>query len=714
MDVAMSLLTPSSSAVDYADMADADSILLRNDSVDVDGDRKPLIVVHSPGCSLQRHYKRGLMGTCVPLVLTAYYLLIWAIYLSPVVSPNDQNFGLSGAQLVLYSWTILSVVGLDLGEYGLLGAEASMLMTTFWAAPNAWHLMVHGEHAWSGIDGWIDAVKSLFGKNRRSRRPNRLWWVLASITALLFLALPLTGLTMELKDGYRKTSTAPSVLGQNWTTFNQRSGPALLTAAHNAWSLAVPPRVPGIGMLYTNSSKDRKNLIFSNLKVLPNTIPADPGVDEVFLAPQAYVPISGKTWGMIVRYNCTVVRKLEDFAILSRRNGSKSLPYWDTISDPDGLQAVNTYDVGPHSINIRSHNDTNYSAVSELAYSPELYGSDFFSHENSTQCYFNKSEGANNGYPGLEHDSLLELAIWQYATNNEALVNRPLPSSFYNFSIDTTVAGLSGAYSTRSQVDASTVPMDAIGLQCRSSSAVGIAEVDGKTATYQNFERSDTEATFSFSQCAPRLSLAVPKFIFQENGATSSWAEDFFTSVEAAPLFLTAMSDDPVVTVTVRPTLLQASELRISLLRAYGTAAAQLMFDGGQGWSYSYSSQRHSFTNFNATSYEKARVLGQGPISPMIPAVPLVLWALGSCLLSVLYGFERRWADNLDSFSLFQFGGDASDKVKEMPASAVKDFTDHEQMIRLPGLVGDSRPGFNPGHVTLVDYSEARKGKKYV
>ena len=651
----------------------------------------------------------------MPLLLTVYYFLTWALYLGPVESPNEINFGRSGAQLIFYSWFILGVIGLDLGEYGLLGVEASMLMTTFWAAHNAWHVMVHGEHSWNGIDGWVAAIKSLIGKRRRSTTPSKLWWILASLTALLFVGLPLTGLTMEVKDGFRKSNNAPSVIGQKWDTFNQRSSPAALRAAHNAWSLAVPPRVPGIGMLYTNFTANGKDTISGSLKVLPNTVPTDDGVDELFLAPQADTPLSGKTWGLVIRYNCTVLQKLEDFTILSRRNGSMPLK----APNPPGT--INFYDVGEYSIEIRnqtvgSRDDVNYFVVSELGYSKELYGSSFFSFENATQCYFNKSEGATNGYPGLEHDSILELALWQNATSDNGLVSPPLPSSFYNFSIDTTVAGLDGAYRVPNATGRSTIPMDAIGIQCKSSSALGTAEVDGTTSTYKNFEKSDTPITLNTFACTPRLSLIVPQLIFQgdSDAAISTWPEDFFTSAEAPPSLLTSESGDNVVFVLVRPALLQASELRRSLLRAYGTAAVQLMYDGGQGYSFANSGQRYRFINPNATAYEPARVLGRGLIPPALPGVLLALWALGTCLLSLLYGFNRRWAETLDSFSLFQFGGDASDKVKEMPAFSVKDFKDHEQLMKLPGLIGDSKPGFTPGHVTLVQSSEALRTKKYV
>jgi hypothetical protein len=92
----------------------------------------------------------------------------------------------------------------------------------------------------------------------------------------------------------------------------------------------------------------------------------------------------------------------------------------------------------------------------------------------------------------------------------------------------------------------------------------------------------------------------------------------------------------------------------------------------------------------------------------------LALWALGSCSLSFYYGFKRRWAETLDSYSLFQFGGDLSDQVKKEPHTGVKDFKDHDELRKLPGLIGDSKPRFTPRHITFVQEAEALKTKKYV
>jgi hypothetical protein len=68
---------------------------------------------------------------------------------------------------------------------------------------------------------------------------------------------------------------------------------------------------------------------------------------------------------------------------------------------------------------------------------------------------------------------------------------------------------------------------------------------------------------------------------------------------------------------------------------------------------------------------------------------------------------------------MFQFGGDLADavKTKELQGYSYKDIRDADQLTKLPGLVGDMRPGFSPGHITLVDRiprNEARRTKKYV
>lgn len=673
-------------------------------------------VTHDAGHSLQRHTWRALVGSCVPIVLAVYFGLTWMLYLRQPVSPFGFYFGGTGSRTVFYSWFILGVIGLDLSEYGLLGVEASLLMTTFWAAPDAWHVILHGDHSWSGLEGWWQALRSHFREAtakprhlRDKRAPGRLWWLLATPSILLFAALPLAGLSMELKQGFRKSGRHPQMTGRTWDNFNDRPWQSTLLSAHRAWSLAALPRVPAFGMVFANHTIKQDDPIAKYFQTRDNTVPADNAtldVNDFFLGPQAAYPFTGKAWGLVVRYHCTVIQNLNDFIILSRRDGSKPLGA--------------SYNVDDYTIEVKNHTTghsggRNYKAIAELGYSRDSVGTRANNSHHSTQCYFNGTKGATRGYPGLTHDNVLELAIWQTATTDNWLASNMDPV-VYNFTLDLPIKDLRGAHKVSLDHGESMADMEAIGVQCNSSSAVGTADVDGVTSQYHNFVPSDTKIQEN-GYCARRLESAVPWLIFAGDTMRDSWSEDFFASAEARRLLLRPVSEDDARETPVRSTLLQAAQLRRALARAYGITAVQLMYDGAQGYKLGHFA---TYENKNVTGYYREQVLVPGDVPPALPAILFFLWALISCILSVKYGFLRRWADTLDSFSMFQFGGDLSThfRVKEMPAYSFKDLRDHEQLARLPGLVGDLQPSFNPGHITLVHRnhgsSQARRTKKYV
>jgi hypothetical protein len=167
----------------------------------------------------------------------------------------------------------------------------------------------------------------------------------------------------------------------------------------------------------------------------------------------------------------------------------------------------------------------------------------------------------------------------------------------------------------------------------------------------------------------------------------------------------TSLSGYSVVFAVVRPTLLQVEELRMALSRAYSSTAVALMYDGPQGYNLGRSRfDDISFDNKNVTGYRLAYVLVPGVVAPALPATLLIVWALISCYLSIRYGFLRRCTDTLGSVSMFRLGGDLAVevKIKAMQGYYSKDIRDAEQTKKLPRLVGDTRPGFSPGHINLV------------
>ena len=83
------------------------------------------------------------------------------------------------------------------------------------------------------------------------------------------------------------------------------------------------------------------------------------------------------------------------------------------------------------------------------------------------------------------------------------------------------------------------------------------------------------------------------------------------------------------------------------------------MYNSGQEYSASGGNHGAAFVNSNVTAFEATTVLQGGVVAPIYPAVLLAIWALGSMLLGLLYGFRRSWAPTLDdgasSFSAWIF-----------------------------------------------------------
>jgi len=72
--------------------------------------------------------------------------------------------------------------------------------------------------------------------------------------------------------------------------------------------------------------------------------------------------------------------------------------------------------------------------------------------------------------------------------------------------MDASVIALNGAYRVLNETRESLIPMDAIAIQCKSSLALGTAQINGTSSTYKNFEKSDTSTVLNFYARPPRLS----------------------------------------------------------------------------------------------------------------------------------------------------------------------------------------------------------------
>ncbi|KAK2735940.1 hypothetical protein FQN55_001904 [Onygenales sp. PD_40] len=660
-----------------------------------------------PNHQLRRFPFRGVVLIVVPAMVTAYYAIIWTMVNKR--EDDSLHYGLTDENWIYYSWFIIGVFGLNASKFGLMGAEASMLHSRTRQIQNAMQLLFHSGSTWSGPGGWKRYFITLLHKKNLA---GKLWCILAFLSAISFIAFPASGLVFELKDGYVRIDDPPLVIGTTWEIFNQRNG--YYAPTETFWKAGSFPVVPGMGTAYTAPHVQREKF---GLHEFPNTLPLNTSENpDIFLAPQAAVPIFGKSWGMIIGYNCSVVESFSDFTILNRRYSSNKLPYLETGNLLYPENKYPTLEVSPFEMiwvrNSTEGRDFNRNIMTHI----EIGGTYYQSGTDPTTPIIplDYSDAFFAAQPnGTLNEHILELALWQayFAISNYS------PQFDFNETIDTPLAGASSPFifgdngtvsynetflspigtnvSTLSRLpDVSSVAAP-IGVRCIRHSSLGTAEIEAQ-GSFKSFEQSTTPPYPDLNEGYPVRAFGQTTLEIVKNSF-----DDFYTSSHSPRI-------ETFATQTYYPGFLTAEALRRSLMLAHGTEALQLMYEGQSRFDAGY-------LNRNATSSKQRKTLTFGVMPPIIPMALFGIWTLGSLILGVKYGFSRRWAETLDGYSLFRFGADFSLEVQEQfDYASTTDFEHFEGLRRLPGLVGDARPDMNVGHISLVPRgNEPRKEKRY-
>ncbi|KAE8149861.1 hypothetical protein BDV25DRAFT_140379 [Aspergillus avenaceus] len=578
---------------------------------------------------IRQYLSRTIILLLLPPLVATYFLLIWLLCLRR--GNNPVKYGHVGEVWVYYSWFVIGVFGLGWSKHGLGGVEMAMLQSRFFRARDTVTLIAHGSRG-------------------KKTQIHRLWYLLASLSALILIALPISGLCLELADGYVASSAHPMVIGRKWVDFNRRQDKQTLTRGLGRWKAGSLGQVPGIGVLYTPSYVDRNSI--HGLNRLPNAFPTDGRVPDLFLAPQARVPISGRVWGLRLGCNCSIVTDASQFTIVSQR--SQAEVGGKLNNNQFSALALET----PSGDTILVYNS---SSVSQT--------------EGNLFAYVEMGLGSLNPsvYDGTEPDAfdvndvtkadVLELAIWQ--ARKVARYNADNEEGFeFDETIDKRVQGMgqpiiqlaNGSYeqnnaffSVANKSDttlkdwATTSFQDLkalappIGVRCTSMSVLGFANIDARRSTFHSFSRSSPPP---FNQSV--MEERTPRFGYTASYIVREQYSNFWASINSP-------TPKTVSNSVYYSGFLQANDLQESIMLAYGMDAIQLMYDGVDSFASAY-------PDVNLTSSKASKVLVPGVVPPAIPAVLFIIWAATCVVLGAVYGFRPRWSDTLDSYSLFRFG----------------------------------------------------------
>ncbi|KAF3931282.1 hypothetical protein ABW19_dt0203341 [Dactylella cylindrospora] len=585
-----------------------------------------------------------------------------------VVDEGDLKFSTTDRhQWFFYAWFVIGIFGLNWSKDGLLGVEIAMLRTPRWQAHDVTALMMHMQNRWSGPVGWIYWIRHVRPKGCLCS--HKLLTLLSCLTFLIFVGLPLSGLALNITEGFILSSSSPLVIGRNRQNLYDRQPDDSLNLLVNSWKTGSFPIVPGYGILYTPRNISRGD--YENLKKFPNTLPLTKSTPDIFLAPQAEYPIAGEPWGLRATYNCSIVQDASTFTILNERPSSSldvsrnysqragdEIP-WATFLTPSG-NSISSFIAAPWSG--PGNNLWGYVEIGRSEILPGEYESpEDTLARNGLDIYYSNRRG------------VLEYALWQIRRKNSYNETEYRPSYSFNDTLEPTIRGMpsptlqldNGTWiwnttffrvNKRNGTDAladgtadireylgpygSFFPdepvswiqsvADPIGVRCEYTSAVGTATLEPKTSSFSSF--THVPPMWDATQYRNR-----PLGFYAAEVMTARFFE-LFTSTGSPPPVV--ISNFPAYQTYIQPLVLLKSTMLV-----FGLDALHIMYDSANGFEGGWRGE-------NLKSSKKGNVITPGVISFYIPLTFLGLWAAICLGLAACYGFRARLSDKLDDHIL--------------------------------------------------------------
>ncbi|ODH46635.1 hypothetical protein GX48_07289 [Paracoccidioides brasiliensis] len=640
------------------------------------------------GYPLRRFYLRSVLLVLVPPAITAYFCVIeWAVITR---NAESNQYGHRTALWVYYSWFIIGVFGLGISKFGLAGVEAVMLQDRHWQVNDAMVLLMHSGQSWSGFSGWTECLQMSITQKRSV--PQRLWYLLAFISLMITIALPISGLSMELFDGFVHTNERATVIGHTKDSFNERNPDQVSRRGRLMLQASTPPVIPGAGVVYTPQYLDRSQ--YGYLESFPNSLPLDEQAPELFLAPQGEYPVAGSTWGLRLGYNCSVVTSESEFTVVGRKPELNS----------EGKVLSYTLGLSSQTFNLLAYMEVGVRKVT--SYATDQGQKERFSHDEK-----------------LNDVDIFEYAMWQIRTKATYENERPVN---FNNTIASPISGLGGPliksdngsyqvnttffeegqdrlFNQRRYFNLTTEqlldiiePAPPIGVRCRFVSQPGVATLDPYHSTFHSFIHTlpkPLDHKGSEYHADPFGSTISDMLFTATYGAASVKYEAY------EQLFQSTNSPPPEAYSNASRYLgfLQPHIVLQAIMRAFGTEALQLMYDGIQGFEQAYEHE-------SLTASKPGKILGPGSVPGVFSIVLFYIWSISCVVLGVVYGFRRRWAETLDGYSFFRFGADRVEDIKGRPdlVGCNKELDQSEGLREIPGLIGDMRVGQPIGHIGLV------------
>ena len=260
------------------------------------------------------------------MLLVSLYTFIGLYYLKE--APVNSIVQLSGldARGLYYAWFVISIFTLEWARSALSNVQAAALMYPSLAPRSAMHLLWHGDDNWANFLRWLRGIRNVlsnflpwrhcYGKPQYlETRPGSLWCFLSSNSLLVFIAVPLSGLNVELTTVLAPSLCRTEILGTTPESFPFKGViniPQIIRGRRKAGGQTRPT-----DMSYFYATEGTLNALITYYQTEIQS--PEKKYVQTFLPPAVNEVVKGTVWGMLSNVSCYVVM-LDQLLIVDASN----------------------------------------------------------------------------------------------------------------------------------------------------------------------------------------------------------------------------------------------------------------------------------------------------------------------------------------------------------------------------------------------------------
>jgi hypothetical protein len=654
---------------------------------------------------LKRYHWRALLSISGPFLVLSFYAWVCFSQLNRSAENDIIAREVHNANYIFYAWFVLGVFILDWAKTAVANFEAAALMHPLLAPASTMQLFWHSDFNWANVIWWLRGIRQVFIRGPRSRSsPGGLWWLLVFNTVLLWIAIPLSGLTMEVTNGFAPGSRTATIFGPSPLFFNYKGLTDMPKQIRGNWRSGRPTTPGDASIFYApKGTFNVSNTYYNDMIKSSNRTERI----QIFAGPAVTEPVSGDAWGLEANITCRPVRK-DDLRLISVSGFGDYSIYTAFVNNSTGSFAPATGDnawipdreiIKPLWINETGlYNLETVSSFIVATEGTHIEGSPY----DTTSGFDNETIDALTRPETEATIALFEMYLWQAVDVQSNTTDPTMEGLLHNNSDLLTVDTFWYNYDDFNNVFA--VSAVGFGVQCECQSAVGNATVDPATRTYSSFNRgiaatsigagevygiqvqaiesigewsweflnpSNDNGTltidYSYS-LTPRDANSTDSTLLAANLAIGNLPYDTYSPNETFTSFLnTGNSIFPALT---------PDNLTLAIHRLLGEAVIETMSSGGQQpW------------NGQLYALDSAIYLRPGVIPWQFVLSLLTLWTVSIVSVSIWTLFTKRWSATLDGFEFFKFGGQYHDVIQDLDGNEFRECKVLAQKD-MPGMVG--------------------------